>query len=331
MCTTVVYRKNGSYFGRNLDLDQGFGEQVVITPRRYRFPLRVEGAFQTHFAMIGMASIAGTYPLYAEAANEEGLAAAGLNFPGLAVYRDPAEGARGETYRITPYELIPWLLGQASSVDEAEALLRRAALVDLPFAEGMPCAPLHFFIADRKRSIAVEPEADGLQIYSDPFDVLTNNPPLPYHLWNIRNYRTLRPFSGKAAFAEGAGSALDPYAEGMDAIGLPGDLSSSSRFVRAAFTLANSVCGGGTDECVSQTFHVLDAVAMTRGTVRTRAGGLDITRYSCVADLSDGTFYYKTYENSGITKVPLTERARSAERLTVYPLRNALQYTLEEE
>lgn len=297
-----------------MDLDAPFGEKVVITPGNYLFPLKNGQDFRTRYAMTGMAAVAGTYPLYAEAVNEAGLAGAGLNFPGSAVYHAAREGA----CNITPYELIPWILGQAQSVRQARALLEQVNLLSVPFAPDMPLAPLHFMFADREMSIVAEPMADGLHIYGNPYDVMTNNPPFPYHDWNMHNYRHLRTDNGDSTFA--ADYTLPPYAEGMGSIGLPGDPSSASRFVRTAFTLANADCEDTEEACVTQAFHILDAAAMVQGTVRTASEHLDITRYSCCVNMQTGKYYYKTYWNNQITAVNMNENLRHGHTLTVFNL-----------
>lgn len=320
MCTSFLYRAGGGYFGRNLDLDAPFGEKVIITPRNYSFALKNGKNFSTAYAMIGMAAQAGTYPLYADAVNEKGLAMAGLNFPGNAVCHPAVDGRDN----ITPFELIPWILGQAAGIDEALELLRKVNLLDVPFAENMPLAPLHFMVADSRRSVVAEPVKEGFMLYDDPYNVMTNNPVFPYHDWNMKNYRRLSAGNGEQCFASDGDAAqfdLAPYAEGMGSIGLPGDPSSASRFVRAAFHLASSECGDAPLDPVTEVFHILDSVAMTAGSVRTAGGGLDITRYSACIDLKDGNYYYKTYTNSRITKVPFSEKHRGGESLAVYPLR----------
>ena len=87
MCTCITFINRDFYFGRNLDLEYSFGEQLVITPRRYPFFWSREGKTQEHYAMIGMGAAEPSYPLYAEAVNEKGLGMAGLNFPGNACYQ----------------------------------------------------------------------------------------------------------------------------------------------------------------------------------------------------------------------------------------------------
>ena len=119
MCTAICYRSNSSYFGRNLDLDRGYGEGVVITPRNYEIKMRYEKSIRSHYAMIGMATVVNDYPLYYEATNEKGLSIAGLNFPGNAVYHHFAEGKDN----VAPFEFILWILAQCACVNEARALL----------------------------------------------------------------------------------------------------------------------------------------------------------------------------------------------------------------
>ena len=84
MCTSIAYTTKHFYFGRNLDLEYSFGEEVVITPRNYRFTYKKQEAAPAGYAMVGMANVVAEYPLYAEAVNEKGLGIAGLNFPGNA-------------------------------------------------------------------------------------------------------------------------------------------------------------------------------------------------------------------------------------------------------
>lgn len=170
-----------------MDLEYRFGEKVVITPRNYVLPLKVHPAQKLSYAMIGMAAVREEYPLYAEAVNENGLGMAGLNFPGNAAYREARKGSQN----ITPYELIPWVLGQCACRKEAVALLQELNLLNVPFAEGLPLTPLHWMIADRSGCSVLESTEEGVRIYENPYGVLTNNPPFPYYQHHMGNYRNL--------------------------------------------------------------------------------------------------------------------------------------------
>lgn len=299
MCTCITYQNKDFYFGRNLDLDCSFGEQVVVTPRNFPLEFRRAGREAHHYAMIGMASANDSFPLYAEAVNEKGLCMAGLNFPGNAYYREVS----GEGIEIASFEIIAWILGKYASVAEAEASLRKIKIVDLAFSPQMPPAPLHWMLADKERCLVLEAVREGLKIHENPFGVLTNNPPFEYHKINMNNYLNLSARSPENRFSDGL--ELKGYSQGMGAVGLPGDASSASRFVRAAFLRWNSVSPEDEDSNVSQFFHILDGVAMVRGAVVTEAGTYDITTYSCCVNTRTGTYYYKTYDDSRIRKVDL--------------------------
>lgn len=296
MCTAVCYRSKASYFGRNLDLHRGYGEGVVITPRNYEINMRCGKAIKSHYAMIGMACVADDFPLYYEATNEEGLSMAGLNFPENAAYYDFAKGKDN----VAPFEFTPWVLAQCACVDEAKVLLGKINLVNIDFSEGLPLSPLHWMLSDRKCSIVVEPLKDGLKIYDDPFEVLTNNPPFEYHYTNVSNYMGLSTCHATSQFRKSI--PMKNYSLGMGALGLPGDYSSASRFIKALFVKENSMSEHNEKSDVNQFFHILNSVAMPKGCVRA-AEGFEYTRYSSCCNVDTGTYYYTTYDNLEITSV----------------------------
>lgn len=296
MCTAVSL---GRYFGRNLDLERSYGESVVITPRNYKFHLRTLPTIDSHYAMIGMATVAGGYPLYYEATNEKGLSMAGLNFPGNAHYKEYQDGKDN----VAPFEFIPYILSLCENVDEAEKCLADINLVNISFSKELPLSPLHWIISDKEKSITVESVKDGLKIYDNPYGVLTNNPTFDYHLMNINNYMGLH-----EGFAENRISEeklFDNYSLGMGAVGLPGDYSSASRFVRAVFIKEKSPCFESEREAVSHFFHILGGVAMPKGCVLTKGGEYEYTRYSSCCNADKGIYYYTTYDNSSVTAIDM--------------------------
>lgn len=313
MCTAVSMNLGDHYFGRNLDLEFSYNEVVVVTPRRFPLAFRRMPTLNTHLAMIGTATVSGGYPLYYDATNETGLCAAALNFPGYAHYAPASD----DHDKIAPWELILWLLSQCSGVAQARMLLARMNLCELPFCDALPLSPLHFMISDKRESIVVEPMKDGLRIHDNPVHVLTNNPPFDYHLLNLCNYMQLSNQSSENKLD----SSLDlaPYSRGMGALGLPGDLSSASRFVRAAFMRSNSLCGDSPEEGVTQFFHILGSVAHVRGSVMVD-GKPEITVYSSCCNASRGIYHYTTYENSRITAIDMHKENLDGSKLCAYPL-----------
>lgn len=315
MCTSIAWNNGDFYFGRNLDLEVPFGQQVVITPREHAFALRRAGRMARHYAMIGMGTVLNNCPLYAEAVNEKGLGIAGLNFPENAHY--PPEEKPGAA-NITPFELPWWLLGQCATVGEVRALLERTHVIGIPFSERVPLSPLHWHIADRNGSIVLECCRDGMHIYDDPVGVLTNNPPFDFHMHNLCQYMNLTALWPENRFTDKV--ELRPFGRGLGAVGLPGDASPASRFVRAAFLKLNSVCDKEEQSSVAHLFHVLDAVAMTRGSVIAPGDEWEYTLYSCCVNADKGIYYYKTYGNNQITAVHLHNANLESEALAVFPL-----------
>ncbi len=314
MCTAATYCTKDHYFGRTLDYEVSYGESVVITPRNFPFVFRHTAPMEHHYAIIGMATVAGDYPLYYEATNEKGLSMAGLNFPGNAHYKPLAEGKEN----VATFELIPWLLGQCATVAEAKAHLAEINLANTPFSEMFPVSPLHWILADRNEAITIESVKSGLQIYENPVGILANNPPFDYQMTNLSNYLHLSTEQPENHFAPELG--LEPYSRGMGMLGMPGDLSSASRFVRAAFTKLHSISGDTESESISQFFHILGAVAQQRGCVHMGDGKYEITIYTSCCNTDRGIYYYTTYENSQITGVDMHRENLEGEKLIAYPL-----------
>lgn len=319
MCTAVTYHKGGHYFGRNLDLECSYGEGVTITPRAFPLSFRCAPPLPRHHAILGMACVQENYPLYYDAVNEKGLAMAGLNFPEYAAYYPYHAGADN----VPPFELIPWVLGQCATLEQARVLLRSTNLLGQDFSPELPLTPLHWMVADRTGSIVVEPMADGLRILENPVEVLTNSPPFDYQMTHLKQFLNLTCQSPENRFSSQL--ELHPFSRGMGAMGLPGDLSSTSRFVRTAFTSLNSRSGPSEGESVSQFFHILASVAQTRGCAVLPDGSCEVTVYSSCCDLDQGIYYYTTYENSRITAVDLHRENLEGAQLVTYPLVGEVQ------
>ena len=299
MCTAATYKTRDFYFGRTLDYEFSYGDEIVFTPRAFPFDFRHTARRDTHYAMLGMAHVADGYPLYYDAMNEKGLCAAGLNFVGNAVYTAVLPGKEN----VAQFELIPWLLGSCASVAEVRTLLAGATVTYTPFSDKFPPAQLHWLIADRNEAITVESTATGLHVYDNPAGVLTNNPPFDLQMFHLNDYMQLSPKQPENRFSDAL--ALRTYSRGMGALGLPGDLSSASRFVRAAFVRAHSASGEDETASVSQFFHILGAVEQPRGCCEVAEGKYEITIYTSCCNADRGIYYYTTYDNARISAVDM--------------------------
>lgn len=314
MCTAVTYKTKDFYFGRTLDYEFSYGDEVTITPRNFQFNFRKEKSISSHYAMIGMAHIAEDYPLYHDAVNEKGLGMAGLNFVGNADYKEYVEGKDN----IAQFEFIPWILSQCANVKEARALVEKINLLNISFNDKLLVAQLHWIISDSEESITVESVKEGIKIHENPVGVLTNNPTFDMQMFALNNYMNLSTKSPENNFSKKLN--LKQYSRGMGALGLPGDLSSQSRFVRVAFTKMNSISGEGEKESVSQFFHILNSVDQQRGCCNLGDGKYEITIYTSCCNTNKGIYYYTSYDNHQITAVNMNKENLDGDKLIRYSL-----------
>ena len=323
MCTAATYRTKDFYFGRTLDYEFSYGEEITVTPRNYPFSFRYLPEKKEHYAIIGMAHVEEDYPLYYDAVNEKGLGMAGLNFVGNAVYGEVREGKEN----VAAFELIPYILSQCENTEEARELLGKIQITDTRFKEQLPNGRLHWIIADEKEAITVESVTEGLKIYENAPGVLTNNPPFPMQMFQMNNYMQLSSRQPENLFSDKL--SLETYSRGMGALGLPGDLSSASRFVRVAFTKLHARSGEGEADSVGQFFHILGSVEQTRGCCELENGKYEITIYTSCCNATKGIYYYTTYTNRQITAVDMHREKLDGTELIRYPMLEEEQIRLQ--
>lgn len=296
MCTAM---KIDGLFGRTLDLEYGYAEKVVLTPRDFPLPMRHVPNLVRHHAILGMATVAEGFPLYYDAVNECGLAMAGLNFPHSGRYA--AEG------NVASFELIPYILGRCATVEEARRLLAQVTMCDTAFSADFPPTRLHWMVADGSKSIVVECTAAGMAVYDNPVGVMTNEPPFGEQLTK---------WSAYAHLTAAEPTPTPPHlGRGSGGLGLPGDFTSPSRFVRAAFVAAHSETDG---DPIGQFFHAMATVEVPRGCLRLPNGEWVVSRYTSCMDLAQRAYYYRTYGCHRITAVRMANPDGNS--LVTYPL-----------
>lgn len=316
MCTAITFKSNGNYFGRNLDLEYSLDEKVIIIPRNYSIKLKYLENLEKHNSFIGTGIIKENFPLLYEATNEFGLSVAGLNFPVNCKYFS----FNKHKNNLASYELIPYILSKFNSVEEAENELSSINITNDNFNEDLLASPLHWIIADKDKAIVLEQTQNGLNIYKNKIGILTNEPPFPFHLTNLTNYLHLSSDIQQNNLCENIN--LKPYSRGLGAYGLPGDLSSSSRFVRAAFTKLNATAYKNENESISQFFNILSIVKQVSGCVKLNNNLLEKTVYSSCCNIDTGTYYYNTYNNNRINAINMHNENLNDDKLIYYDMRN---------
>ena len=291
MCTAIM---KGDLFGRTFDLDRSYGERVVISPRGFGASFLRDITGESAMAIMGIGCVREGKPLYYDGMNEKGLCMAALNFPESARYLPPESGK----LNVASFELIPRVLGFCGTLDGALELIEKMNITPDSFSSELPPTPLHWMLSQMGRAAVVEATEEGIKIYEDSIGVLTNEPPLPYQHAFLSNFASLSPLPPKSLWLP----QLRPYGNGTGAVGLPGDYSPSSRFVRAAFLLA-TVAECQKEEEVSRFFHITDSISIPEGCVINENGRPMTTRYTVCYDTAAREICYTTAENRRIRRL----------------------------
>ena len=305
MCTAI---RKEHLFGRNLDLDYDIHQEVILIGRDHLLEFIKEPEVTKHPAILGMGMVVNGYPLLSDAMNENGLAGAGLNFPNNAVFFPYKEGKRN----VSPFELLPYVLSHFSSVKEVKDFFRDSNLLNIPFSEQLPLAPLHYIFADKAESIVVESTASGLSIYDNPYDVLTNNPPFPFHISNAKRYLSLT-----SEYPQNKIPMIDlvPDSVGFGSIGLPGDYSSASRFIKAFYLNKFLKLSHGVDKNIVTFINALNQISFLPGLTQDKIGKDELTIYSSCMDLNDFTYSYKRLYDRSITTIKPEEKQINSDQI----------------
>ncbi|PSV02119.1 choloylglycine hydrolase [Photobacterium leiognathi subsp. mandapamensis] len=227
--------------------------------------------------------------------NEKGLYFGAFYFSGAAVYEELTKNNQSQA--VSSEELGNYILGNFKTVAEVKEGLEKITVVGTFIEEIGTVAPLHYAVTDANGdSIVIEYSKDGLKIHDNKLGVVTNTPAYDWHETHLRNFIGLSPVNAKTV--EINGKKLSPLSYGTGMVGLPGDYTSPSRFVRAATFVNSSLPSKNADEAVFRAFHILNAFDIPKGFIveNTKDGALhDYTVWTSVSDTKNKDYYFKTY------------------------------------
>lgn len=305
MCTALGFKTDfGCFFGRNMDLSYSFNQSPIYLNKGFCYinPVSDEKVALKR-SIFGMGTIIDGHPAFAEGMNSDGLGCAGLNFSRYAYYENSA--VEGKT-NLAPYDFILYVLSDFSSVADVKNSISTVELVSVPINKDTPIATLHWMICDKTgASIVVEKTKSGLTCYDNPVGVMTNDPTFDWHLTNLNEYMKISPFDCELTVWNGL--KLKGLGVGNGTLGLPGDFESVSRFVRAAFLRSNLPIMESEGEAISAFFHILDNLAMPKGSVIVEGNRESYTLYSSCMNLDKGIYYFKTYNNNRISAINMND------------------------
>jgi choloylglycine hydrolase len=309
-CTGIqlVAKDRSVVHGRTLEFGIEVPTSVVVIPRGFEFkgstPKGPGLSYKAKYAAVG--AIAFDNLSIMDGINEKGLAAGAFFFPGYAEYSTITQ--ENQSKALSPVEFSNWLITQFASVDEVKASLANVIIAPtVTSGWGDKPPPFHYIVYDIKgNSLVIEPVEGKLLIHDNKLGVITNSPKFDWHMTNLRNYINLKSVNASPLTIDGL--EFSPFGQGSGLVGLPGDFTPPSRFVRAAFFTANATPSDNSNQGVWQVFHILNQFDIPVGTVRAVENGIthtDSTLMTCARDPAALKYYFKTYEDQTVKMVDL--------------------------
>jgi choloylglycine hydrolase len=254
-----------------------------------------------NYAIVGAAHVVDNIPLYYDGMNEQGLCVAALRFAELSFYHEISEGA----YNLASYELIPWRLRNCKDLSEAKGSLKKVNVTNDSCSQKLSATPLHWLVGDKSGAIAVESTEEGLKVYDAEQGVLTNAP----------NFMTQCEILARSGAFDDVSSKSNPKPGEI-----PGDASSSSRFVRASFVKSRASIPERRKAAISRLFHVFDTVSVPKGLSISSDGREMQTVYTSCMDTGALIYYFTSYSCRRICAVRMTWQDATGDALKEFSM-----------
>ncbi len=311
-CCTAIRIKTkdgGAVYARTMEFPFDFGSEIIAIPRGYSFsgtlPDGSKGiTWKAKYAVIGANVFKQNQIL--DGINEMGLAFGALYFNNYAHYQTitPQDKKRA----LAPWEFGTWILTTCATIDEVKRALTSIKIgatktatagINIAALGADYIPPLHYIVHDATgKSIVIEPINGTLQEYDNPLGALTNSPTFDWHLTNLNNYVNLTP-TNVPPLSLGE-FAIKPTGQGSGMLGLPGDFTPPSRFIRAAALSLSALPADTAQEGVSVAINIINNISIAKGMIRDiqKTGTTyEYTQWVIVSDLTNCRLYYRTYQN----------------------------------
>ena len=314
-CTSFVIKtKDGSpVYGRTMEWGAfDLKSNLVVVPRNFSFISELGGgkkgmAWKNKYGFVAINAV--NQPFVMDGMNETGLTIGVLYFPEFAEYQLFKAGK--ESLTLNNIDHCAYLLGQFETVEEVKAALPKLRVIhnkDLDKAFGAP-SPLHQIVTDNTgASIVIEYVGGKLNIHDNKIGVMTNAPPYEWLLLNLRNYPQLRAFGGPMD-KQINGVSIAPFGAGSGMLGLPGDVTPPSRFIRAVAFTQTLIPPKDTEACVNEAARILNNFDIPRGLVREGESPenyhLNFTQWTTIGDIRNKRYYWWTEHNRRMRVVDL--------------------------
>lgn len=309
-CTGITIKaKDGSViFARTLEFAMDLDSNIIVVPRGKEYVGTAPGdkpgfRWTTKYGFVGANAF--DLPVSIDGLNEKGLSVGLFYFPGFPKYQEvkPQDSAKA----LAPWELGAFLLGTCTDVKEAVAAAKSVLVGESVQKDMGFVPPVHYIVTDASGKSVVLEYIDGeLKIHANPLGVMTNSPTFDWHMTNLSNYVNMSSQNIKAV--DLAGKEIKGLGQGSGMLGLPGDFTPPSRFVRAVAFSKTAEPVDNAKEAVLQAFHILNQFDIPRGAARGIDHGkevADYTQWTTAADLKNLRYYFRTFADSRIRMVDL--------------------------
>lgn len=328
-CTGIVQKmENGDHvFARTMEFGQDFlSFDLLFVPRGIDYTSQTNQSdergtkWKTHYAFIGFNPLG--LPLVLDGINERGLACGGFYFPGWAEYEQVSQE---KPIAISNIDFVTWVLGNFATVGEVRQALQRVSVVGVVYKPWGIIPGMHYIVVDEKGDRAVIEYVKGqLNLYDAAIGTITNAPTYDWHEINARNYIGLSTLNRPAIKING--QELASFGQGSGAIGLPGDFSPPSRFIRATFL--NQVVLPAKDGLggIQRAFKILNQFDIPKGAIKEKVNGetkYEVTQWTSASDLTGRRYFYHTSESRLLRFVDLNALDLNAKALRSIPIEAA--------
>jgi choloylglycine hydrolase len=297
VCTTFRIRTTSGdvVIGRTMEFALDLGWRLLVIPRGTEFagtaPDGPGHAFRADHGFVGVGALGRSSAT--DGINDVGLYAALLYLPGYAEYQSADGVPAGEL--ISPDDVASLVLAGAGSVREAIDVVSQVTVWNRVEDLLGAALPIHLVLFDAGGDAAVVEWVGGERhVHENPVGICTNAPPFDWHMTNLRNFVNLS--ATNVSPLELDGVAIKGLGEGTGLLGLPGDWTPPSRFVRATAIAHATLPVESADAAMLSALHIVNAFDIPKGVVRSPEGG-DFTAWSSVIDLAGRRYVLRTYDD----------------------------------
>lgn len=324
-CTGITIKpKDGSIiFARTLEFAADIQSNIIVVPRGQAYVGSTSAGkpglrWKTQYGIVGANAFA--MPVILDGLNEKGLDVALFYFPGFARYQTVKAEDVGKS--LAPWELGVYLLGTCADVKQAVAAAKNVLVGEVVQKNMGIVPPVHYIVTDATGNCAVLEYIDGqLKVFANPLGVMSNSPSFDWHMTNLSNYINLT--VSNVPKVDFAGKEFKSFGQGSGMLGLPGDFTPPSRFVRAVAFSKSALPVDTAQQGVLQAFHILNQFDIPKGAARGKENGqevADYTLWTSAADLTNLRYYFRTYENSRIRRIDLKAMDLGAKQVKTIPM-----------